>query len=238
MSGARVLVVSVGAVRPLNWRGRAVASGIGKTPVDGPVEVARLGLAGDEQGDRKNHGGPDKAVLLYPSEHYDAWAQRLGPLTRPAFGENLTIAGILESDAVLGAVYAIGGVVLQVTQPRRPCYKLAAHHGIPDMAVITQQSGRTGFYCRVLRPGTLRAGDRIDRLFRPGHGITAAEAHRVLNVDRADRAAALRLLDHPDALPASWAGLLRKRLDGHLDDQTNRLHGSAPVAPGTTKESA
>jgi MOSC domain-containing protein YiiM len=173
-----VLVVSVGAVRPLNRHGRTVPSGIRKTPVAGPVEVAELGLTGDEQGDRKRHGGPDKAVLLYPSEHDDAWAQRVGPLTRPAFGENLTVSGILESDAVLGSVYVIGTVVLQVTQ----------------------HSGRTGFYCRVLRPGHLRAGDRIDRPFRPGHGITAAEAHRVLNVDRVPRAGTELLL----AVSGAW----------------------------------
>lgn len=223
MSGGRVLLVSVGAARPLYWRGRSVASGIAKTPVQVPVEVTRLGLSGDEQGDRKHHGGPNKAVLLYPNEHYSAW----DGLAAPAFGENLTIAGILERDAVLGAVYAVGTAVLAVTQPRRPCYKLAAHHGIADMAVQTQRTGRTGFYCAVVRPGRVAAGDRLDLVFRPRHGITAAEAHRVLNVDRADLAAARRLLDHPDVLPASWVRLLRTRLDGHLDDQSERLHGRA-----------
>ncbi len=247
VTAGRVLVVSTGVVRPLPWHGRTVASGIGKSPVHGPVEVTRLGVTGDEQGDRKHHGGPDKALLLYPVEHYRAWARRIGHLTPPAFGENLTISGIVEDDAVLGSVYAVGTAVLQVTQPRRPCYKLAAHHGIAGLAVLTQRSGRTGFYCRVLRPGRLEAGDGLDLLFRPGHGITAAEAHRVLNVDRADRAAARRLLDHPEVLPASWVGLLRKRLDGQLDDQGERLHGSASagaadtepaVPPGMTKETA
>ncbi len=210
------------------------ASGIEKTPVRGPVEVTRLGLTGDEQGDRKHHGGPDKAVLLYPSEHYQAWAQRLGRLTPPAFGENLTISGVLESDVVLGSIYTIGTALLQVSQPRRPCYKLAAHHGIADMAVMTQRTGRTGFYCRVLRPGHVEASDTLDLLFRPRHGITAAEVHRVLNVDRADRAAAQRLLDQPEVLPASWVALLRKRLDGQVDDQTERLQGPASAGPMET----
>ncbi|MFD7659584.1 MOSC domain-containing protein [Actinosynnema sp. NPDC059797] len=231
MNRGRVLVVSVGVVRPLPWHGRTVASGIAKVPVEGPVEVTRLGLAGDEQGDRKRHGGPDKAVLVYPGEHYRAWAPRLGDLTAPAFGENLTTSGVLEGDVVLGSVYAVGTAVLQVTQPRRPCFRLAAHHGVEDLAVLTQRSGRTGFYCRVLTPGHVTAGDRLDLLSRPGHGITAAEVHRVLNVDRADRAAARRLLDHPDVLPASWATLLGKRLDGHLDDQAERLHGRAGDTP-------
>ncbi|GAA1340548.1 MOSC domain-containing protein [Saccharothrix algeriensis] len=247
MTGARVLVVSVGAVQPLPWHGRTVLSGIRKSPVAGPVELTEHGVAGDQQGDLKRHGGPDKAVLLYPSEHYPAWAGQLGDLTAPAFGENLTTAGILEGDAVLGAVYAIGAAVVQVTQPRRPCYRLAAHHGVADMAVLTQRTGRTGFYCRVLTPGHVAAGDRVDLLSRPGHGITAAEAHRVINVDRADLAAARRLLDHPEVLPDSWVGLLRQRLDGRLDDQTARLHGTTPAAgqggsapaspPTTTKES-
>ncbi|NRQ33641.1 MOSC domain-containing protein [Nonomuraea sp. NN258] len=148
-----------------------------------------------------------------------------GNLAIPAFGENLTISGILESDAVLGSVYAVGTAVLQVSQPRRPCYKLAAHHDIADMAVLTQRSGRTGFYFRVLRPGQVAAGDRIDLIFRPRHGITAAETHRVLNVDRTDLDAARHLLAHPEAIPASWAALLRKRLDGLLDNQTERLYG-------------
>ncbi|QFZ24654.1 MOSC domain-containing protein [Saccharothrix syringae] len=231
MAGGRVLVVSTGTVRPLPWHGRTVASGIAKTPVRGPVEVTRLGLAGDEQGDREHHGGPDKAVLVHPGEHYREWARQLGDLTAPAFGENLTTEGVLEDDVVLGAVYAVGTTVLEVTQPRRPCFKLAAHHGVEDMAVRTQRTGRTGFYCRVLRPGLLAAGDRLEPLFRPRHGITAAEVHRVLNVDRADRAAARFLLEHPEALPTAWVGLLRKRLDGHVDDQAPRLHGSPPANP-------
>ncbi|WP_344679455.1 MOSC domain-containing protein [Saccharopolyspora taberi] len=191
----------------------------------GPVEVGELGLAGDEQGDTKHHGGPDKAVLLYPGEHYPVWAGEIGDLATPSFGENLTTRGVTEADVVVGSVYAVGSVVLQVTQPRRPCFKQAAFHGIEDMAVRAQRSGRTGFYCRVLRPGHLRAGDRLELLDRPEHGITAAELHRVMNIDRRDLPAARRLLEHSDALPDAWVGVLRKRLDGDLDDQEQRLHG-------------
>ncbi|ANZ40261.1 sulfurase [Lentzea guizhouensis] len=225
MTDARVTVVSTGAVRQLPWHGRDVATAIAKTPTPEPVEVGLLGLAGDEQGDRENHGGPDKAVLLYPGEHYAAWAQEVGELPIPGFGENLTTSGLLETDVVLGAVYEIGTVVLQVSQPRRPCYKLAAHHGIGDMAVRTQRTGRTGFYCRVLRPGQLVRGAGVVLVTRPSHGITAAEVHRVVNLDRDDLDGARRLLDHAGVLPQSWAKMLHRRLDGRLDSQVERLHG-------------
>ncbi|RDI26444.1 MOSC domain-containing protein [Lentzea flaviverrucosa] len=225
MSGAHVAVVSTGAARPVPWRGRPVTSAIAKSPVSGSVEVGPLGLAGDEQGDRENHGGPDKAVLLYPGEHYAAWAEEVGELAMPAFGENLTTSGLLESDVVLGSVYSAGSVLLQVSQPRRPCYKLAAHHGIADMAVRTQRSGRTGFYCRVLRAGSLAAGDALELTTRPSHGITAAEVHRVLNVDRDDEVAVRRLLRHAYVLPESWVKLLRRRIDGDLEGQGARLEG-------------
>ncbi|KOV83325.1 MOSC domain-containing protein [Nocardia sp. NRRL S-836] len=225
MTDAHVVAVSTGVVRQLPWRGRAVATGIAKSPTAQPVAVGPLGLAGDEQGDRDNHGGPNKAVLLYPGEHYAAWAGEIGELATPAFGENLTTSGLLESDVVLGAVYAVGSVLLQVSQPRRPCYKLAAHHGIDDLAVRTQRSGRTGFYCRVLRPGRLVRGDRLVLADRPAHGITAAEVHRVVNLDRGDLVAARRLLRHAEVLPESWAKMLARRLGGRLEDQAARLHG-------------
>lgn len=183
-----------------------MTTAIAKSPTRDPVAVTRLGLIGDEQGDTVHHGGPDKAVLAYASEHYTAWSEQLGDLAYPAFGENLTTTGLLESTIVLGAVYQIGTTVLQVTQPRQPCYKLAAFHRRPDMAVRTQQTGRTGVYFRVLQPGTVCAGDAIALVSQPRHGITAAETHRVLNIDRLDRAAARRLLAHADVLPAHWRG--------------------------------
>ncbi|MGZ3145886.1 MOSC domain-containing protein [Lentzea chajnantorensis] len=225
MSDAHVVVVSTGVVRELPWRGRAVTTAIAKTPTPHRVEVGRLGLAGDEQGDVENHGGPNKAVLLYSAEHYTTWSEEIGELAMPAFGENLTTSGLLESDAVIGAVYSVGSVLLQVSQPRRPCFKLAARHGVDDLAVRAQRSGRTGFYCRVLQPGHLVHGDRLVPVSTPMHGITAAEVHRVVNLDRGDREGARHLLRHAGVLPESWAGMLRRRLDGRLDSQSERLHG-------------
>lgn len=226
MSVPVVVSVAVGRAAELTWRGRTVRSGIVKTPVDGPVTVTPTGVIGDEQADRRHHGGPDKAVLGYAAEHYADWQPVLGDLTVPGFGENLTVRGLLECDTVVGTVYQVGIARLQVTHPRRPCYKLAALHGVDDLAVATQRTGRTGVYFRVLTPGEIRVGDRMTPVERPAHGITAGEVHRVLNIDRDDADGARRLLEHPELLPDGWVRMLQRRLaDGAREDQTSRLHG-------------
>jgi len=232
MTAPRVLSVSVGGVQSLRWHGRAVPSGIAKVPVSGPVAVGKRGVVGDEQGDRRNHGGPDKAILAYPDEHYQAWGDDLGTRGVPSFGENLTITGLLETGAVIGSVYNIGTATVQVSQPRRPCFKLAAFHGIDDLAVVTQRTGRTGFYLRVLVPGRISSGNVMMLQHAPRHGITVAEVHRVLNIDRGDVPAIRRLLDEPGVLPQSWSTLLRKRLAGRRESDSRRLHGRPPDAPG------
>lgn len=220
-----VVTVSVGVVTNRSWRGRIERSAIGNAPLDGPVAVGPLGLAGDEQADRKNHGGPDKAVLAYSAEHYAAWRADGLDFEAPAFGENLTTVGLTETTVVLGSVYQVGGTVLQAASPRRPCYKLAAFHDVVDLTVRTQRLGRVGVYFRVLEPGTVRAGDEFELLSRPGHGISAAEVHRVLNLDRGDLAGTRRLLEHPEALPDHWVEMLRGRLAGFEEDASPRLLG-------------
>lgn len=225
MTGRRVVAVSVGAVQQLPWHGRVVESGIRKSATSDPVAVGPLGLAGDQQADRRYHGGVDKAVLAYPYEHYHAWAGELDHLDIPAFGENLTTTGLLESDTVLGSVFDVGTTTLQVTTPRRPCYKLAAAHGVDDLAVMTQANGRTGMYLRVLTPGFVRAGDSIVPRHRPAHGITAAEVHRILNIDHDDHDGVRRLLRNPEVLPSRWVALLENRLAGRRENQNSRLGG-------------
>lgn len=221
----RVLAVSVGAAVDRTWLGRVERSAIGKAVVDGPVVVGPLGMAGDEQADRRNHGGPDKAVMAYSAEHYEAWRADGLDLGPAAFGENLTTVGLTEPTVVLGSVYRVGTAVLQAATPRRPCYKLAAFHGIEDLTVRTGRLGRVGVYFRVLEPGTVRAGDEFELLSRPGHGITAAQVHRVLNVDRNDLDGTRRLLAHREAIPDRWADLLHKRLAGVQEDTTDRVAG-------------
>lgn len=242
---AEVVHVSVGPVAELPFRHGTVPSGIAKRPVHGPVQVGLHGLVGDAQGDTVRHGGPDKALLAYAAEHYSAWCDELGPLAPAAFGENLTTLGLLEETVVLGDVYAVGTALLQATQPRRPCYKLGAHLARPDLPRLVQETGRTGLYLRVLREGQIAARNALRVVHRPRHGLTAAQVHHTMNVDRADLRAARRLLHHADLLPESWVRTLTQRLAGVLEDQTDRLSGpqpshrpphlQTPPPPGTTR---
>lgn len=170
----QVLSVQVGRVAPLGPQG--VPSGFVKTGVSGPVEVRRLGLEGDEQADLTVHGGPDKAVYCYPSEHYPAWiaeaARHQGELRPGGFGENLTTSGLDESSVAIGDVLAIGSAEVQVTQPRQPCFKLGLRFRDNAMGRAMLQSGRTGWYLRVLKEGRLGEGDAIRPVRRPNPSWT------------------------------------------------------------------
>jgi MOSC domain-containing protein YiiM len=141
-----------------------------------------------------SHGGPDRALCLYPSEHYAHW----GATVHSAFGENLTAAGVLEADTVVGEVWRIGTAVVQVSQPRSPCAKVAARLGLPDLVVRARRARFTGLHLRIVEPGDVAAGDAIERLDRPGHGITVADAVAA----RFDPAPDPRLVAAVLALPA------------------------------------
>ncbi|HJV51803.1 MAG TPA: MOSC domain-containing protein [Noviherbaspirillum sp.] len=149
-------------------REHRIMTAIHKQPVPGAVRVHRLGLAGDEQADLTVHGGLDKAVYAYPSEHYAFWAaqrlaalQREEPLPPGSMGENLTLQGLLEQDVWVGDRLRIGSALLQVTEPRRPCYKFAAKMGFSHAVKTMMQSGFSGFYLRVIEAGEIAAGDGI-----------------------------------------------------------------------------
>ena len=159
----KVLSVQVGRPRDVEWRGEVVNTGIFKQPVHGPVIVRYLDLDCDEQADLTVHGGPNKAVYVYPSEHYPLWRKELPELEFPygAFGENLTVDGLLENEVRIGDELRIGTAEFVVTQPRMPCYKLAVRFDRTDMLRRLLRSGRTGFYLRVLKEGIVTAGDEI-----------------------------------------------------------------------------
>ena len=162
----RIGSVNVGMPAPLRGPGGAtVPSGIVKAPVAGRIHVGRTNLAGDGQADLTVHGGPDKAVYAYPAEHYPVWARELGrdDLRPGHFGENLTIEGLLEDDVLIGDRFRMGTALLEVSQPRIPCFKLGIRMGDPGFLKPFLRSGRLGFYLRVVEEGDLAAGDAIAR---------------------------------------------------------------------------
>lgn len=181
-----LLAVSVGKPAPLGtWQGERVLSGIRKTPLATPhVFVGETNIDGDGQADLTVHGGRDKAVYVYPAEHYAFWetvcaqAKVAAPAGHGALGENLTIEGLLETGAWVGDQLEIGEVALRVESPRGPCYKLNAHLGFDWASKMMIQSGYTGFYCSVVRQGKLAAGDAV--LVRAGDRVVSIEqVHRL-----------------------------------------------------------
>lgn len=180
-----ILSVRAGRVAPLGPEG--VPSGFVKSALAQPVRIGRLGLEGDEQADLSVHGGPDKAVYAYPATGYDAWQadfpDRAGQLVSGAFGENLTIAGLVEDDLCAGDIHAIGAARLQVCQPRQPCFKLALHFADSRMVRAMVRTGRSGWYYRVLDEGTVRAGDAVTLVDRPNPALRFTRLIAIVNGD-------------------------------------------------------
>ena len=162
----RVRSVNVGLAAPLVVGGRQSTSAIRKRPVEGPVEVEEGRLAGDECADRRVHGGPDKAVYAYPTEHYDPWRTELGVSELPwgSFGENLSVEGAREDEIRIGDVLRIGTAELTVTRPRLPCAKLNARFEREDMTSRMLANARSGFYMAIRATGRVAAGDEVRRL--------------------------------------------------------------------------
>jgi MOSC domain-containing protein YiiM len=192
----RVLSVNVGQPREIEWLGQRVTTAIWKSPVAGRIPLVGVNLTGDDQADRRVHGGPDKAVYSYSREDEEWWGQQLGrPLELGAFGENLTLVGVDVSGAVIGERWEIGTALLEVAQPRVPCWKLGARMGDPDFPTRFSAAGRPGAYLRIIREGDIGAGDEVRITHRPTHGITVGEAAHIYHDDRAR---AYLLLDIPE----------------------------------------
>lgn len=159
----QVLSVNVSQPREIEYRGKQVRTGIFKQPVEGRVALQGVNLAGDGQADLMAHGGPYKAVYVYPHEHYATWTNELGrdDFAYGQFGENLTITGLLETDVYVGNVYRVGEALLQVTQPRVPCFKLGIRMDDPTFVKRFMKAERTGWYTRMVEAGSIGAGDGI-----------------------------------------------------------------------------
>ena len=197
---AIVLSVNVGSVRELESGGAAVRTAIWKRPVSGPVTLRGVNLVGDDQADRKVHGGPDKAVYAYAMEDYEFWAAAEKFTVHPGlFGENLTVGGLDLAGAVIGERWRIGTALLEVAQPRLPCYKLGIRVADPEFPKRFLASLRTGAYLRIIEEGVLQAGDIIRIVERPEHGVTI----RLLAEAVTDPTKLRAILAAPQ-LPASW----------------------------------
>lgn len=211
----RLLSVNVGRPRDVPWRGKSVRTGIFKAPMAGAVRVGPLNLEGDGQADLEAHGGRDKAVYAYPSEHYEIWRRELAmeSLGWGSFGENLTTQGLIESGVCIGDRLRCGSAEFVVTQPRIPCFKLGIRFERPELVKRFLRSGRSGFYLAVVREGALRAGDAIECVPAPGDRFSIAEANEVYRSDPPDRERIARLIAVP-ALADAWRDHFRTRLAG------------------------
>jgi MOSC domain-containing protein YiiM len=209
----KILSLQIGLPRQAAADGTERFTAFAKQPVTGPVRLTRTGLVGDGVGSPKVHGGPDKAVCCYPAEHYPAWERELGVALGPAaFGENFTTAGLTEETVHIGDRFRVGTALVEVSQPRQPCSTLAAMRDRKGFVKEVQDSGRTGFYLRVLKEGDVSPGDAIELVAADPAAISIAEANRIHRDRRHDADGVHRLLTVA-ALATAWREELERRRD-------------------------
>ena len=219
-----LLSVNVGGVRKFDFNGRPAASAIWKAPVTGRVAARGVNLEGDDQADRGAHGGPDKAVYAYAMEDGRWWEKELGrPLEHGEFGENLTTEGVNVNGALVGERWEVGSTILEVSEPRVPCWRLGVRMEDKRFPRRFTEAGRPGTYLRIVVEGELGAGDEIRVIERPDHDLTIGDIFRIYTVDR-DEAA--RLLSVPQ-LSEAWCQWARARVD--RDEVTG---AKTPGCPG------
>jgi MOSC domain-containing protein YiiM len=220
-----IVELRVGRPAPLGTAG--VLSAIDKHEAKGAIHAGPLGLEGDEQGDPKHHGGVHKALHAYALAHMPVWAaelpQRADRFRPGAFGENLVVDGATESDIRLGDRWRIGDALVEVSQARQPCWKLNLRFDLPDMARRVQETGRSGWYFRVIEPGAIAGGDRALLVERPYPGWSLSRVSHILYHDRMNRPALEELAALPN-LPESWQRLVKARLaSGQTESWKRRL---------------
>ena len=216
MSSSKVVSIQIGEAKEhVDEDGKTWTSAIEKKPISGSAHVLKLLIEGDHQVDTKHHGGEDKAVLIYSSDHFPAWSQKYSSFAEAqslsgAFGENLTILGQQESEVCIGDIFHIGTTTVQVSQPRQPCWKLSKLWKLPKLAVEVQKTGRTGWYLRVLEEGKITAGDNIKLVDRPHAEWTVTEANRVMYAKPRSPSDDLRLA-RCETLSEAWRTQLNER---------------------------
>ncbi|OKL43885.1 MOSC domain-containing protein [Pseudovibrio exalbescens] len=224
---ARITGLYVGKSEHL-WQDKA-PSAIRKKYQEGPLELNELGFLEDEQADLKVHGGPEKAVHHYASEHYATWASEYpeqAHLFKPgAVGENIATEGLTERNLCLGDVFTFGTARIQICQGRQPCWKLVSHTGISSLAMRFQKTGFTGWYYRVLEDGRVSVGDTMTLLVRPHEDLVLADVIAARFNPRLDPALAQKLADTPE-LSGNWRkAFLKKTQAGYTENTDKRLKG-------------
>ena len=233
MIDVEIEAVLVGQIKPLGQR--KVPSGIDKHPVAERIAFNEVGFLQDEQGDKRVHGGPEKAIHHYPFDHYEVWRERLADeevmlsgqaLQAPGFvGENISTRGVVEVDVCLGDIFQLGTGRVQISQGRQPCWKLNERFGVNTMARLVQSSGFTGWYYRVLEGGVVGPGDQLKLVERLAPEWPLSKVTQLLYVKTGDLSALESLVKLP-FLAESWRGLMERRLArGQVEDWTSRLEG-------------
>lgn len=219
-------VKQLGDPKGKNPMDRPWQSGMFKTEVDERIWLGETGLQGDEVADTKNHGGPEKAVFAYPIKHYDYWQKdlQLDSIGVGAMGENLAVLDMDEFSVCIGDIYKFGDAVIQVSQPRRPCWKPARRFRIIDFALRIQDSGRTGWYFRVLQRGYVQPGTHLQLIERSNREWTIAACNEVMYIHKADLRLAEKLIAC-EPLAENWKRSLKKRILGQSSSIEKRVFG-------------
>ncbi len=210
----KLISLNVGQSAEVEFNGKTFSTAIFKCPVSGRRPVGTRGVEGDQQADLKHHGGTDKAVFVYAHDYYAHWAQVLdrNDLTPGIFGENFTVSGLTDDQVQVGDVYRVGEAVIQVSQPRAPCYKLSARLNDATIPEAYLKSGMVGFYVRILEAGTVAAGDAIDVVRRAENSMTVRELSQLYHFDHENMAEMRRALQIA-SLADAWREPLQQRLD-------------------------
>jgi len=210
----KIISLNVGLPRLVLRNDEPVSTGIFKEAVTGRVMLRTLNLDGDRQADLSVHGGPGKAVYVYPSEHYEFWKREFPEMNLPwgMFGENFTTTGLFETEINIGDRFRIGGAEVMVTEPRMPCYKLGIRFGRTDIIKRFLQSERSGFYLAVLKEGEVGSGDEFELIARDAHDVTVSDITRLYTREK-QNVELLRRAIKVEALPESWRSYLQDHLE-------------------------
>ncbi|MDA2189311.1 MOSC domain-containing protein [Bacillus cereus] len=221
----QLLSLNIGLPKEVTYGGKVIHTGINKKQVKEPVYLSFVKFNGDGQADLVHHGGVDKAVCVYTGDHYPYWKKELNQdFVYGAFGENITVCGMREEDVCIGDTFELGQAIVQVTQPRQPCFKLAKKYNIPKLPLYFQETGYTGFYFRVLKEGWVSSVDTLKKLQSDPKGVSVAFANRIMHKEKQNIEGVKRILE-VNALSNSWRKSFEKRISGEEINTKERLEG-------------